>query len=31
MDIIREDMIKFKRPPRVPARVVMNNMTLTVF
>jgi len=31
MDLIREDMVQFVRPPRVPSRVVLNNMTFTVF
>lgn len=31
MEIIRSDLDQFVRPPRVPARVVLNNMTLTVF
>jgi hypothetical protein len=31
MEIIRSDLTQFVRPPRVPARVVLNNMTLTVF
>jgi hypothetical protein len=31
MDIVRDDIGNFVRPPRVPSRVVMNNMTFTVF
>jgi len=31
MDIVREDLGNFFRPIRVPTRVVLNNMTLTVF
>lgn len=31
LDLVRDDLIQFTRKPRVPARVVLNNMTLTVF
>lgn len=31
MDVIQEQLVQFKRKPRIPARVVMNNRTLTVF
>lgn len=31
LDLVRDDLIQFKRKPRVPVRVVLNNMTLTVF
>jgi len=31
MEIVREDIGNFKRPPRVASRVVLNNMTFSVF
>lgn len=31
MDVIRDDIGNFIRPPRIPSRVVLNNMTFTVF
>jgi hypothetical protein len=31
MEIVRDDLGNFERPVRVPARVVLNNMTISVF
>lgn len=31
LDVVRDDLKQFQRPPRVPTRVVLNNMTFTVF
>jgi len=31
LDVVRDDLTQFQRPPRVPTRVVLNNMTFTVF
>jgi hypothetical protein len=31
MEMIRDDLPGFKRPPRTPVRVVLNNSTLTIF
>jgi hypothetical protein len=31
LEVVRTDMSQFMRPPRVPARVVLNNQTFTVF
>lgn len=31
LEIVREDLDQFQRPPRVPARVVLNNQTISVF
>jgi len=31
MELVRDDMPGFKRPPRTPCRVVLNNSTLTIF
>jgi len=31
LDVIRDDLKQFKNKPRIPHRIVMNNMTLTIF
>jgi hypothetical protein len=31
MEMVRDDLPGFKRPPRTPVRVVLNNSTLTIF
>lgn len=31
LDMVRDDLGNFERPVRVPVRVVLNNMTLSVF
>ena len=31
LDLIRDDLIEFTVKPRMPARVVLNNQTLTIF
>jgi len=31
LDVVRTDLKQFVRPPRVPTRVILNNMTFTVF
>jgi len=31
LDVIRDDLKQFKNKPRIPHRVVMNNMTFTIF
>lgn len=31
MEMVRDDLPGFKRPPRTPVRVVLNNSTFTVF
>ena len=31
MELVRDDLKGFVKPPRTPARVVLNNSTLSVF
>lgn len=31
MELVRDDLKGFSKPPRTPARVVLNNSTLSVF
>jgi len=31
LEVVRDDLGNFERPIRVPARAVLNNMTLSVF
>ncbi len=31
LDLIRDDLVEFTVKPRMPARVVLNNQTLTIF
>jgi hypothetical protein len=31
LDVIRDDLVDFQVKPRLPARVVLNNQTLTIF
>lgn len=31
MELVRDDLVQFQRKPRIPVRVVLNSMTLTVF
>jgi len=31
MELVRDDLPGFKRPPRTPVRVVLNNSTFSIF
>jgi len=31
MELVRDDLPGFARPPRTPVRVVLNNSTLSIF
>ena len=31
MELVRDDLKGFARPPRIPSRVVMNNSTFSIF
>jgi hypothetical protein len=31
MELIRDDLPGFKKPPRTPVRVILNNSTLSIF
>lgn len=31
LDLVRDDLVAFQVKPRLPARVVLNNQTLTIF
>jgi len=31
MELVRDDLPGFKKPPRTPVRVVLNNSTLSIF